>query len=296
MKSTLILLALVIFATNCSEKVTPTTENEEQAKPESSINQNMNKKEIALAFVQAVTSQNADQVRALANEDYIQHNPFLPTGLEPFIGLFPVLEEHGTSARAFRVIEDGNFVALHHLWTGAAPFGADTMVSFDILRFDESGKIAEHWDALMPNTPLNLSGRTLLDGQTEVTDIDRTELNRSVVKRLFNALAGGDQAQIAETIAASFKSDYMQHNPTVADGVDAIFEAFPVEEWVIEKNHKILAEGNFVLSVSEGTAKGEPVVFYDLLRLEEGQIVEHWDVIQNIPSEGLANDNTMFGF
>ena len=47
-----------------------------------------------------------------------------------------------------------------------------------------------------------------------------------------------------------------------------------------EKNHMILREGNFVLAVSEGKfGKGEQTSFYDLFRLADGQIVEHWDVI-----------------
>ncbi len=55
-------------------------------------------------------------------------------------------------------------------------------------------------------------------------------------------------------------------------------------------------EGDFVLSVSEGTAKGVPTAFYDVLRFDDGRVVEHWDVIPPIPTEGLANGNGMFGF
>ncbi len=254
------------------------------------------KKEVALEFVEAVTSQDVDRVRQLVNADYIQHNPYLPTGLEPFISLFPILKENGTSAQAVRVIEDGNYVAIHHLWTGAAPFGADEMVSFDILRFDDSGKIAEHWDALMPNTPPNASGRTLLDGPTKIVDLEKTEANRQTATTLFDTIINGSQEEVGNFILSNFTPDYHQHNPDVADGIDAIFKAFPEQQWVYTTNHKIIAEGNFVLSVSEGTAKGLPTVFYDLLRFENGKVVEHWDVIQSIPSENLANNNGMFGF
>jgi len=256
----------------------------------------MSKKETAQAFVQAVTSQDASTVRALANSDYIQHNPFLPTGLEPFIGLFPILEANGTSAKAVRVLEDGHFVVLHHLWTGAAPFGADEMVSFDVLRFDDYGKIAEHWDALMPVTPPNPSGRTLLDGETHIRDLAKTEANKAQVVALFDVLINGTPEEAGQAVATNFHADYLQHNPVTADGLAGFMAAAPTEQWVFQKQHKVIGEGNFVLSIAEGTHKGVPSVFYDLLRLGEGVIMEHWDVIQAIPTQNLANENTMFNF
>jgi predicted SnoaL-like aldol condensation-catalyzing enzyme len=72
----------------------------------------------------------------------------VPTGLEPFIGLLPVLKEHGTYAENVRMFQDGNFVFMHNIWKNAKPFGADEMVAFDIIRVDENGKVAEHWDAM----------------------------------------------------------------------------------------------------------------------------------------------------
>jgi len=257
---------------------------------------NMSKKETAVAFVQAVTAQDANKVRLLANTDYIQHNPFLPTGLEPFIGLFPMLKENGTAAKAVRAIEDGQFVVLHHLWTGAKPFGADEVVTFDVLRFDNNGKIAEHWDAIMPNTPPNSSGRTLIDGEIEIKDLDKTNANKAKVKNLFHTLINGKQEEVGAVVTETFYTDYKQHSPVAGDGIPAVFEAFGKEQWVYLKQHKVIGEGNFVLSICEGTAKGIPSVFYDLVRFENGKIAEHWDVIQAIPTEGLANDNGMFGF
>lgn len=257
------------------------------------------KKEKAVAFVQAVTAQDADTVRELANSDYIQHNPFLPTGLEPFIGLFPVLKEHGTTARAVRVLEEGNYVVLHHLWQGAQPFGADEMVAFDVLRFDEQGKIAEHWDALMPNTPPNASGRSLLDGPTEIKDRDATEANKALVKNLLDdVLFGKNPGKITDYISTE---SYHQHNPMIADGLDGVQAAFQQlaannDMFQYTKLHNIIAEGNFVLSICEGEWHGKGHVFYDLFRAENGQLVEHWDIIQEIPTENLGNQNTMFGF
>ena len=95
----ILLFAGIIGACNS----TKTQQLNPQVELSNSKTSTMNKKETALAFVKAVTNQDVAKVRALANPDYIQHNPFLPTGLEPFIGLFPVLKENGTTATAIRV-------------------------------------------------------------------------------------------------------------------------------------------------------------------------------------------------
>jgi hypothetical protein len=60
----------------------------------------------------------------------------------------PVLKEHGTHAENVRMFVDGNYVFMHNIWKNAKPFGADEMVAFDIIRVDENGKVAEHWDAM----------------------------------------------------------------------------------------------------------------------------------------------------
>lgn len=289
-----IILLLTGILVSC--QTTQTTSENQQNQTSNSKYVTMSKKEKALTFVQAALSQDVATVRELVDEGYIQHNPFIPTGLDAFISLFPVLKENGTSAEAVRVIEDGNFVAIHHLWRGAQPFGAEEMVSFDVLRFGENGKIMEHWDAMMPNTPPNPSGRTLLDGETEISDLDQTAANKAKSEKLFSTFINEDQAAVGAIVTENFQPDYLQHNPKVADGVPAIFEAFGREQWVYQKNHKLIAQGNMVLSISEGTAKGVPTVFYDLLRYEDGKVVEHWDVIQTIPTENLANENTMFAF
>ena len=63
------------------------------------------------------------------------------------------------------------------------------------------------------------------------------------------------------------------------------------------KNHIILGEGNFVLTVSEGEFMGNHSAFYDLFRVENSKIVEHWDAIETIPAASAwKNQNGKFGF
>jgi predicted SnoaL-like aldol condensation-catalyzing enzyme len=260
----------------------------------------MNNKEIVGTFLGAVARQDTVTMRQVANADYIQHNPFVPTGLEPFISLLPVLKEHGTYAENVRMFQDGNFVFMHNIWKNAKPFGADEMVAFDVIRVDENGKVAEHWDAMTVLVNETASGRTQTDGPTTVEDLDKTEANKALAVALIeDVLMGKNPEKITEHISAE---QYDQHNPQIKDGLTGIVEA--VEYLTSQNNmfkytkiHKVLGEGNFVLTISEGAWNGgKKHVFYDLFRMKDGKILEHWDVIQEIPTEGLAHNNGMFGF
>ncbi|WP_296644172.1 nuclear transport factor 2 family protein, partial [Roseinatronobacter sp.] len=151
--------------------------------------------------------------------------------------------------------------------------------------------------ALQPLVTETASGRTQTDGPTEVTDLDKTEANKALAVALVrDVLMGEDPSRITDYISSE---SYAQHNPMIADGLDGIVAA--VEQLTAQGNmfqytdiHAVLGEGNFVLTVSEGQWNGTTNAFYDLFRMEDGMIVEHWDVIQPVPTEGLANTNGMF--
>ncbi len=85
-----------------------------------------------------------------------------------------------TTVENIRSFEDGDYVFLQTVYNFA---GAGEQVAFDIFRFDEDGEIAEHWDnlAALAAEP-NPSGHTQIDGTMEVTDLDKTEENRELVK------------------------------------------------------------------------------------------------------------------
>ena len=58
-----------------------------------------------------------------------------------------------------------------------------------------------------------------------------------------------------------------------------------------DKIHKVLGEGNFILVASEGTLGGRSTYFYDLCRVENGQVAEHWDTIDTIPPKQEWSNN-----
>ena len=259
----------------------------------------LSQKEKAASFLEAVNTRDVVSIEELVTENYIQHNPFLPTGRDAFVQVVTTtLADNNTKVENQRMLEEGNFVAMHNLWINAAPFGADTVVSFDILRFDDNGKIAEHWDAIQPWASQTANGNTMIDGPVNITNLDETEANKALaVSIIEDVLMGQNPNNITNYIA----EDYIQHNPGIDNGLAGIQAAV---DYLISINnmfqyttiHKVIGEGNFVLTISEGQWNGTTNAFYDLFRMENGKAVEHWDVIQPVPTDGLANDNGMFGF
>jgi predicted SnoaL-like aldol condensation-catalyzing enzyme len=177
-----------------------------------------------------------------------------------------------TKVRIARVLEDGDFIVAHHT------FGAH--VGFDVFRF-EGDKLAQHWAnvgelAAAPNP----SGRTQLDGPTEITERERTAANKALIAELIQTVFI-DQ-QLAK--AAQFVDGYLQHNPLVGDGLPALGAlleslAKQGQPIVYDKLHRVLGEGNFVLAISEGRFGSARTAYYDLFRVAGGKVVEHWDVI-----------------
>ncbi|MEM7048197.1 MAG: nuclear transport factor 2 family protein [Acidobacteriota bacterium] len=226
---------------------------------------------------------------------YVQHNPAVPTGAAPILGLLPALRDSGLKVETHRVLADGDYVALHNTYRNAQAFGADEMVAFDIFRV-EDGRVAEHWDNLAAVTPPNPSGRSQTDGPTEISDRDQTAANKALVSDFVaTVLRDGEVDRITDFVSTE---TYLQHNSQIADGLEGLGAALAAwaEQGITmsyRETHLVIAEGNFVLTASEGDLGGETMAFYDLFRVADGKIVEHWDVISPIPAE-MAHDNGKF--
>lgn len=242
-----------------------------------------NKAFVLEALENTLLAGNVDAVDQYFAEDIIQHNEMFANGIEAQKGVVGFLAGNGNfKAEYVRVIADDDIVAVHARYEG---FGETAMIAFDVFRV-EDGKIVEHWDNLVPEAALNPSGRTQIDGATEITDMDKTEANKALVEEFITkSLIEHAEVNITDYISPV---TYIQHNPMVADGLEGFgaFMAQMAEQGIsmeYTQVHQVIGEGNFVLTLSEGTLGGEPTAFYDLFRLEDGLIVEHWDVIAPMP-------------
>jgi len=99
-------------------------------------------------------------VHQFVGEDYTQHNPLVGNGKEPFIAYFEKMarEYSDKSIEFIRSVAEGDIVALHthQIWPGGVEY-----VTMDFFRFDENGKIVEHWDAMQLIPEASENGNTM---------------------------------------------------------------------------------------------------------------------------------------
>ena len=288
-----LILITTLIVTSCKNE--PKTNNTMDTQETTEIKQSDYKAIAVKAQDAFFRDYDAEGVKTYFNTDYIQHNPHVPTGIEPVLGFLPVLKEAKTTYKTHRLLQDGDYIIFHNTYNNAEAFGTKEVVTFDVWRM-EDGKVAEHWDNIAPKVDITASGRSQVDGPTEIKDLDKTEANKTLVKNLMeDVFFGKAPEKITEYISAE---QYDQHNPMVTDGLNGLMEALKAlaeanNPFIYNKVHKVLGEGNFVLTMSEGEWNQKPVAFYDLFRVDNGKIVEHWDVIEEIPSE-MAHNNGKF--
>ncbi len=290
MKHYTLFFALLLIVACKSE----TKEQVEETKKEETKMEVTNK-EKAIAVLESLETGAHEPIAYINPNKYIQHNLAVGDGLEGFGEVMKHAPEGGFKAKVVRAFQDGDYVFTQSVYDFFGP-----KIGFDVFRFEDS-KIVEHWDNLIDVAPANPSGRTQTDGPTEVSDLDKTDANKQVVTDFITkVLLNGEMDKLTTYINPT---NYAQHNPAVADGLEGFGEAmkyFAENGLVMEyhKLHKVLGQGNFVLAISEGKfGKGDHTAFYDLFRLQNGQIVEHWDVIETIMPEGdRKNTNGKFNF
>ena len=234
-------------------------------------------------LLKAIETGASEPVGYINANKYTQHNLAVADGLAGFGAVLQALPPKSAKVNTVRVFQDGDFVFSHTDYNFFGP-----KIGFDIFRF-EDGKIVEHWDNLQetPAQP-NPSGHTMIDGTTAVTDLDKTAANKTLVRNFVEDILVNGKL---DKLASYYDGDnYIQHNPHIADGLSGLGAALQAMAkqgitMKYDRVHKVLGEGNFVLVASEGNFAGQHSSFYDLFRVQNGKIAEHWDTIEAIPAK-----------
>ena len=250
------------------------------------------KKDQIRALLKSIETGDPEPVAVVNEAKYIQHNPQTHEGSEGLAALFKRLSKTSPRVNIVRAFEDGDFVFGHTEYDFAS-----RKIGFEVFRF-EDGRAVEHWDNIQERQAPNASGRTMVDGPTEATDLELTETNRALIRSFVEAvLVDGDLNRLIDFVD---EDSFAEHNPHLRDGVYSLRSALEDGDENgrridYHRVHRVLAEGNFVLCVSEGSYDGVHSAFYDLFRLADGKVVEHWDTTEKIaPRSEWKNDNGKF--
>jgi predicted SnoaL-like aldol condensation-catalyzing enzyme len=216
-------------------------------------------------------------------ESFVQHDPNLAdgrSGLKAFAA--DIARAPNSNVTIYRTLVDGDIVMLHSKFEGLRGF-AGPVVAFDLFRFAD-GKIVEHWGGQELEASPNPSGHTQVDGPTAVADGDRTEENRALVRAFKQVVTVELRFDRVDQFIEG--DNYTQHASKVGDGTarmkSRVSEVSKPAAAPVLFPRRYVAEGNFVLAVVEARTE-PPTANYDLFRVQNGKIAEHWDVLSLIP-------------
>ncbi|MFI6551097.1 nuclear transport factor 2 family protein [Streptomyces prunicolor] len=233
--------------------------------------------------------------------DYIQHNPLAPNGSQTLKNLAPGFHQQFPDAEydVKRVMAEGDLVLVHS--NVIATPGTRGNAVIDIFRF-QGGKIAEHWDVGQEVPATTANGNDMFS----TASFPRTEqpgprwltaYNEKLVTDYVERV--GVKKDVSAVDAYVIAKGYQQHSPQFPNGsqdlkatLTASYQQFPDATYDIKR---VIAEGDLVAVhghyIAAPGQRGQAIL--DLFRVRDGKIVEHWDVIQDVPATS-ANDNTMF--
>ncbi|MEM7273312.1 MAG: nuclear transport factor 2 family protein [Actinomycetota bacterium] len=240
-------------------------------------------------YLEGIRDGNVRQaVETYTGDRYTQHSTGVRDGVEGFVEFFEPFVERNTvrDIELVRTFVDGRFVFVHA--AQSLNNGESRWVTTDLFDTDGNGKIIEHWDVIHELGGTNPSGHTQVDGAVEITDLHLTEQNKEHVRRfLTEAFIENPTAPMSDFISSE---TYINHNPDAPDGLESLEEMDRMareqgQTLYYPKVHRIIGQGNFVVAFAHQVWNSIDYAAFDIFRLENGMIVEHWDNVETLPPE-----------
>jgi len=226
---------------------------------------------------------------------YTQHSTGVRDGAEGFLEFFEPFLVRNTKRdiRILRAIEDGRFVFLHA--AQSLNGGEARWITMDMFDTDESDRIVEHWDVIAPWPEETVSGADPIAGPAgpdEAKSPAEAERSKARVRTLLTEAFQNGDLEVLEQLVAP---DLVSHASDVAAGRQGL------RDWLAAGRRddspfgydfvfKVLGQGDLVVSYSKLLRGGDEFAVFDLWRLDNELIVEHWANRERIgPRETWGN-------
>lgn len=234
-------------------------------------------------YLEGIRDGNIEAVKKYSGERYTQHSTGVGDGPEGFMTFFKGFLERTNhrDIRIIRAIEDGNYVFVHVYQD--IDHGTAKWVTTDMFDTDENDKLIEHWDVISPyqEAHKNIGNTDMIFGDFEIKDLDKTEENKALIRSfLVDVFQNGNFKNIANYISSE---NYINRNPNIANGIEAVKHFLTTQDFNYDFIFKVIGQGDHVVSYAKATLNGEELAVFDIFRIENGKIVEHWDNMEPIP-------------
>jgi predicted SnoaL-like aldol condensation-catalyzing enzyme len=254
---------------------------------------------VVYMFQQLLYNNDSSLIDKYVSPTYIQHNPTLsdgPQGLRQYIDWRRAQNPQPRNL-LWRVVAQGDLVSIQNVYQQNGADFADIVDTFRV----ENGKLAEHWDVIQFVTGETVGGNdlysTLSSPRNDMPDpTASTRRSEQIVESYFNGLWETHNPNVIDRYLAS---NLYQHDPVLPNGSAAVLGAYETERAAhpnaVVSSEMWIAQGDYVTVryhyQPTPADRGQAVA--ETFRVRDGKIVEHWDVVQDVPATS-ANPNTMF--
>jgi predicted SnoaL-like aldol condensation-catalyzing enzyme len=219
------------------------------------------------------------------SEGLIQHNPAARDGRAAAIALVkPIVTSPGAQFAVSSLVVDGDFAFMHYRGTlGDSGHAAAVAELYRI----QNGKFVEHWDAFQPVPTASLSAHPMfgvLPPSLPAPCSNASAQDRAVLSGFADLLYR--QKNIHRAFELYAAPDMIQHDPSLPDGREAaIAQLAPIlsrPTTHITVAHILACRGLGIIHLRSWNGTNPGHVIFDIMRIDSGRIVEHWDVFQPI--------------
>ncbi|WP_114938309.1 nuclear transport factor 2 family protein [Mucilaginibacter endophyticus] len=242
-----------------------------------------NKEKVLSFYKQIVGQRKIELIPEFIIENYKQHNPTVKQGREGVTEMINYLKKlppppEDAKSPIVRAIQEGDFVVTHL----DVQFMGKRMAVIDLFKLKD-GMLIEHWDAIQSLPDESGKLVTATNGTIDIDHSVSAESSKLIVERFYKAVV--DRKPTDQFVDKA----YVEHDASLIASGKRLAGYLANSEMSV-KIHRIIAEGDFVVVQSQLNKDDKAFMFYEIFRVANNKIAEHWSVEQAIPDGVTAED------